>query len=302
MNEDLRTPESGDPESPVPGTSLPSLGVEEAPRSHRDGLRRLGQAGYTWIELVFAAAIIGIVVSSSVMVYKTISRSYWQVDEKSQLERYLVFTMDQMVQEIRQARNFQQLSDVKGLILQGSTVHLDAAGTTVCTFSIPNMTNTLEPRYDAQLTFFLKERVFPGGLSAPTTCVQLFQRMKYYNGTWTESFPAMASVDQYRLGKPRATPVVEPAPGTATPTPTTTASPSPTPALNNQLGKMAGVYESSRYSFDDVSFYYDTTNQILAVGVVVSLRSKSLSWLPSTTQRRRLTLTTSVALRNLITQ
>lgn len=252
--------------------------------------RRLGAFGYTTVELIIAMFIMGTVIFSALQVYKMVQRSYWQVDEKSQLERIITFTMDQMVQQVRQTSKIKTLSATTGTVLANQTVHLDAAGSTICSITIPNMSNGVSQTNDATLWFFL--RTMPDG------SIKLFQRMKYYNGAYTEAFPVMASTDEYRLGNPPvATPGVEPAPGTATPTPS--AANTPTPTYNLKLGRMAGAYNISRYNFDDVSFYYDNTNQILAIGMVVSIKSQSLTWFPSTLSRRRLYLTSSVALRNL---
>ena len=60
---------------------------------------------------------------------------------------------------------------------------------------------------------------------------------------------------------------------------------------------MPGLYLNKNVNFEDVAFFYDSANGILSVGLTMSIRSKSLSWLPSTQNRRRLTLTNSIALR-----
>lgn len=252
------------------------------------GLRwwRKKEEGYTAAEMAIAMAILGVVIFTTLLVYKTISRAYWQVDEKSRLERVILFTMNQMTQEIRQARDVTTLGAPAGTIWSGTTVHLDAAGNTVCGLDIPNLKSPLSPTNDATLTYFLHKM--------PDGTVKLFQRMQYYNGAYTQAFPAMAETDQYRMGKPVATPAQEPDVGTPTPSPSNAAT--PTPVYNTTLGQMPGLYNSSSVSYDDVSFFYDPTNRILAVGLTVSLKSKSLSFF-SGPQRRRLSLSTSVALR-----
>jgi type II secretory pathway pseudopilin PulG len=250
------------------------------------------ERGYTAIELVLAMAILGTVIFSTVQIFKLVQRSYFQVDEKSQVEQLTTFTMEQLVEEMRQASSIATLGTPSGNVLRNQTVHLDAGGNTVCSISIPNMTNGVSQVYNATLTYFL--RTMPDGT------VKLFQRMQYYNGSYTEAFPAMAHTDEYRLGKPAATPAVEP--GIGTPTPTPSAANTPTPVYNTKLGRMPGLYNSPNFNFDDVSFYYDDTDKIVGIGLVVSIKSKSLSWYVTPVSRRRLTLTASITLRNLAAQ
>ena len=243
--------------------------------------------GYTWVEMVFAMAILSFAIAAVLSAYKLISRSLWQVDEKTRVQRALVFTMEQITQDLRQARTMVMLGPVNNLVLDNRSVHLDAGGVTKCAFKIPNLTDPLDPAYDATLTFFL--RTMPDGSR------KLYQRLYYSDGTWTQAFPAMASTDQFRLGNPVTLTIPpEPAPGG------TVADPTPTPpalVYNDALGRMAGAYSDKNLSFDDVNFYYDSTNYILAVGLTLSLKSKSLSWFSSPTSRRRATLTTSIKIR-----
>jgi prepilin-type N-terminal cleavage/methylation domain-containing protein len=266
-----------------------------------------GERGYTMIEMVVALAILGSTIFTVLVVFKTINRSMWQVEEKSQLEKTLVFTMEQMVQEVRQAVSITALgpyvpsanvtfinSDSVTTIYNAGTtynimpltnIHLQADSNTKCVFKIPNMTEPLKRENDATLVYFLKKM--------PDKSVKLYQRMVYYNGAYTEAFPAMASTDQYRLGNPRATPIREPGPGTPTPTPS--AASTPTPVYKDDLGRDPGLYRASNLNFDDVCFFYDNDNCILAISLTASLKSKSLHW--SGLQRRTKTLTSSVALR-----
>jgi hypothetical protein len=65
----------------------------------------------------------------------------------------------------------------------------------------------------------------------------------------------------------------------------------------DNIGRIAGAYASPDYSFDDVVFYYDSANLILALGLTISVKSKSLSWMSSPVNRRRVTLTSSIAFR-----
>jgi prepilin-type N-terminal cleavage/methylation domain-containing protein len=246
----------------------------------------LGERGYTMIEMVIALTIMGSLIFTIVTVYKTINRSMWQVEEKSQLEKALIFTMEQMAQEIRQAVNITTLGSTKGVVTSDANVHLDQNGVTICSFRIPNMTEPLDRKNDAILMYFLKKM--------PDNSVKLYQRMMYYNNAYTEAFPAMASTDQYRLGNPRATPAVEPGPGASiTPTPANT----PVPVYKDDLGRDPGLYKAANLNFDDVCFYYDSDNAILAISMTASLKSKSIYWKPGS--RRTKTLTCSVALRRL---
>jgi len=255
--------------------------------------RRLGQGGYTVIELVIALGIMGVLIFTVIGLFKIANRSLWQADEKSRLERALVFTMEQMVEEIRQARTITQLGP-SGSVLASTNVHLDAPAlstgnaVTVCMLDMPNLTDALNSASDASLVYFLR-RMSDG-------TVKLYQRMMYYDGTYTRAFPAMANVDQFRLGKPVTSIIpVEPTPGILTPVPSGAAT--PTPVYLDDLGRMPGVYGSSDLSFDDVDFFYNSLNAMVGVGLTMSLKSKSLSWTSTTVSRRVLTLTSSIALR-----
>ena len=251
--------------------------------------RSLDGRGYTAVEMIIALAMLGTVIFTVLSIYRLVQRSYNQVDEKSRLQRAVLYTSEQMVQNIRQARSITRLGQA-GQTLTGTNVHLDSAGVTAISFSLPNLDDPLTSSYDATLTYFLK----PVTISGVVT-VKLYQYMKYYNNTWSEAFPAMASTDQYRAGKPTAVPE----PNAGTPVVAFGAS-TPTPVFNNKIGRMPGVYESPNLSFDDVSFFYDSTNSILAVGLTCSMKSSSLSKMSGAggvSQRRRLTLTSSVAIR-----
>jgi hypothetical protein len=271
----------------------------------------LNEKGYTWVELMFALMAIGLVVFTALSVYKVISRSYWQVEEKSRLERALVFTMEQMVEQIRQARTINIIGPITpasavtvwGVVYPAgvavaampmTTVHLDAAGARQFSFSIPHLNDPLKSVNDATLTYFLRQQVRGAGASA-VTYVQLYQRMRYYDGTYTQAFPAMANTDQFRLGVPVSASILkEPTIGVNTPV---AGGSTPTAIYNDKLGRMAGGYASADLSFDDVSFFYNRDNGMVAVGLTLSLKSKSLSWMPSFSQRRKLSMTSTVALR-----
>jgi len=263
---------------------------------------RPAAGGYTAIEMVVALSIVGTVILATLGVYRLVTRAFWQVEEKSKLERILIYSMEQIMQDIRQARSVALLGPITPsanvtllgvtypantpvAVMPVTTLHLDAAGTKRVDLKIPHLLNPLQTVNDATLTYFL--RTMPDG------SVKLYQRLTYYQGTRTEAFPVLALMDQYRRGSAMATP--EPTVGVATPTPS--AANTPTPIFNNKPGRMPGIYQNKDYNFDDVAFYFDSPNGILSVGLTMSLRSKSLSWLPSTQNRRRLTLTNSIALR-----
>lgn len=248
--------------------------------------------GYTTVEMVIALAILSTVIFTTVKVYETIRRAYAQVDEKSRLERSIVFSMEQVTKDIRQARSVITLGATAGSAVTNTNIHLDSAGVTVFTVSLPNVTDPVNATCDAQLTFFLRKM--------PDGTVKLFQRMKYYTGAYTEAFPAMGETDRYRLGTGVTfSPVTEPTPlqkGSATPTPLFTGN-TPTPNYNLGMSRMAGVYNSPDLNFDDVCIYYDSANNLVGLGLTLSLKSSSLSNFMSTISKRRLQMTSSVALR-----
>jgi len=187
------------------------------------------------------------------------------------------------------------------------TVHLSPENNRVFAFKIPHMREPLNSRYDTTLLYYLK-RENPVIAGRPVTVYKLYQQMIYFDNVQTEAFPALALNDRYRQepglvgavpgATPEPTAFIPPMPAaTRTPTPTPTPAASPTPVARTDIGRMAGAYLWKDLSFDDVSFYYDPENATISVGMVVSVRSKSLSRLFNPYQRRQATLSTTIAIR-----
>ncbi len=295
------------------------------PSGTADPGRRRGPGGYTTVEVIFALFILGAAIAAVTKLYQTFDRMLAQMDEKNRIHRVLVFTMEQVSANLRQTRSVTRLGPVTvtgpvtigkcvypngtsvRTVMPWQTVHLSPENNRVFAFKIPHMREPLNSRYDTTLLYYLK-RENPVIAGRPVTVYKLYQQMIYFDNVQTEAFPALALNDRYRQepglvgavpgATPEPTAFIPPMPAaTRTPTPTPTPAASPTPVARTDIGRMAGAYLWKDLSFDDVSFYYDPENATISVGMVVSVRSKSLSRLFNPYQRRQATLSTTIAIR-----
>ena len=281
----------------------------------------LNPKGYTFIEVAMAIAILGTAIATVTTLYRVFSRALIQAEEKTKLHHVLTFSMEQMVTSIRQARAIEQLGPVTisggsatigpctysngevVLTMPMTTVHLGPSAQStpstarrIMSYTLPHSQDPLQEDLDTTVNYFMRQQVHQDR-GQPVTTYRLYQQMVYYTGDRTEAFPVMLNIDRYRNPGPQPPPGCTPEPPIdITPTPTT-ASPTPTPVFVDNVGRMPGAYGIKDLSYDDVAFYYDPFNQIITVGLTVSVKAKTRLFFSSALDRRRATLTTSVALR-----
>lgn len=261
---------------------------------------RSNRKGYTTVELVMALFILGIVISVLGMLYRMFVRVQMQMTEKNKIHQVLSFSIKQISSTLREARDVVQLGPVtvSGPATIGGCVY--GAGNTVVDampmqtvhlnlgnrfrFTVPNQQNPLDPTYDTVVEYFIREVSENGQIKR-----LLYQRMLYYDGTFTKAVPIMTHLNRYREATE-----IEPTPGGQ---PTPPPDPTPTPQYDDEVGRIPGAYRWKGLSFDDVAVFYDPFNQMIAVGLTVSIPSPSMSFFTSAQERRRDSLFTTVALR-----
>jgi hypothetical protein len=251
------------------------------------GKGRIREEGYSAVEITIAMLIIVLAISTVTRLYKIFDLSFLTISERGRVNQVTTYTMDQVSASLREVRSVAYLNSAyitptisptpaftpaRNEVYTGRVVHLDPAGQGYCALKLPNFTDPTDPTYDTILFYFLDQKA--------DGTVKLYQRLRYYNGVYSPCVPAMAHINRLRVS-PEGTPQViatvfppEPTPGgTAVPYPNMTFT--PTPQFMDNIGKMPGLYQSPRITFDDVSFYYDNTNNLISFGLTAKVRSAS---------------------------